>query len=195
MALKTRNWMFLVYPESAPKNWRQLLEETGLPFAISPLHDKDIDITEEGEFPKKPHYHVLVYYEGPTTYNNVKNNLTDLVKGTIPKRVESLKGQYEYHIHKNNPEKYQYDDRLREFINGFDKGKVNELTATQIKQIVRDLTTFIIDNDIYEYCDLISCLHNAHLYELEDVANSKTLFLSTFITSRRNKRKYSSNED
>lgn len=32
-----------MYPESMPKNWREILQKTGCPIAISPLHDKDIN--------------------------------------------------------------------------------------------------------------------------------------------------------
>ena len=40
MSLKGRNWAFVMYPESMPQNWFERLEKTGLPFAISPLHNK-----------------------------------------------------------------------------------------------------------------------------------------------------------
>ena len=210
MATKSSRWMFCVYLDSAPINWRTILEETGLPFAISPLHDKDLELCQTDEdfnkpdlvekggemyYYKKAHYHVLTYYDGPTTYKNVLDNLCKPLNATIPKKVESLKGMYEYHIHKNNPEKYQYDDRLREFINGFDKDKVDELTATQIKALKRELTEFIINNDIIEYSDLIEVLHSSNMINLEDVANSHTMYLNTFITSRRNKKKDSTSEN
>lgn len=38
---KTRNFAFLLYPESLPDNWKAELEAIGVPMAISPLHDKD----------------------------------------------------------------------------------------------------------------------------------------------------------
>lgn len=194
MSLKARNWSFLVYPDSAPIGWVKILEESGLPFAISPLHDSDLwDEIDElhnpehkcGE-PKKAHYHVLTYFDGPTSYNNVLNNLAKPVGANVVKKVDSLKGMYEYHIHKNNKEKFQYDDRLRILLNGFDTEKVNELTATQVHVIIRSLIDFIIDNDITEYSDLIICLHNSDLIQMEQVATTHTIFLNTFISSRRN---------
>lgn len=39
---KGRDWTFIVYPESAPENWREILDETHLRWIESPLHDKDI---------------------------------------------------------------------------------------------------------------------------------------------------------
>ena len=38
---RVRNWSWIVYPESAPENWKQLLDETGEKWIESPLHDKD----------------------------------------------------------------------------------------------------------------------------------------------------------
>ena len=38
--VKKRNWAFVLYPESAPENWREELQKTGLQCAISPLHDR-----------------------------------------------------------------------------------------------------------------------------------------------------------
>lgn len=41
--LKKRNWAFIVYPESAPADWKERLQAKGLQCAISPLHDKDLN--------------------------------------------------------------------------------------------------------------------------------------------------------
>ena len=48
---KERYWSFILYPESAPENWKEILQETGLQIAISPLHAKYIN--PDGEL-KKP---------------------------------------------------------------------------------------------------------------------------------------------
>ena len=58
----TRNTYYatIVYPESAPSDWMNILEEQHIQALISPLHDKDID--KEGN-PKKPHYHVVLIFE------------------------------------------------------------------------------------------------------------------------------------
>lgn len=142
---KGRAWAFVMYPESMPSNYYELLEQTGLPFAISPLHDKDLDPTGQ---PKKPHYHVMCYYDNTTTKKNVKENVCDLVNGTIPIKLESMRGMYRYHLHLDNPDKYQYGDRDRTFINCFEVSKVSELTSTEVTKIIKDLQSLILDNDI-----------------------------------------------
>ena len=41
--VKGRDWTFIVYPESAPSNWRDTLNKTHLRWIESPLHDKDVN--------------------------------------------------------------------------------------------------------------------------------------------------------
>ena len=37
-----RVWMFVFYEDSACDGWRDEADELGLPFLVSPLHDKDV---------------------------------------------------------------------------------------------------------------------------------------------------------
>lgn len=183
--IKARYWACVGYPESLPSDWQEKLRETGLQIAISPLHDRDLNPTGEE---KKEHYHIIFAYEGPTTYNNVKN-LCDTFNMTIPIKLESVKGMYRYHLHLDNPEKFQYDDRDRILINGFDSSLVNELTKTEIDKCKKEIISFIIDNDIREYSDLLEILMKNDLTNLLTVATSYTILFHTFISSRRNKLK------
>ena len=106
MNKKARYWTFVAYPESLTTDLKTFLDDNCLIYAISPLHDKDIDITGE---PKKPHYHVLLEFPGPTTYKNVKENITDELKQPIPKPIMTIRGAYRYLCHLDNPEKAQYN--------------------------------------------------------------------------------------
>lgn len=186
MALKGRNWAFVMYPESMPDDWFDRLQMTGLPFAISPLHDKDLNPTGEE---KKPHYHVICYYENSTTQKAVKELVCDLVNATLPIKLESMQGMYRYHIHQDNPEKYQYDDRDRSFINGFDVSKVESLTYTEVSKLLQSIQKFIVNEHITEYSDLLDILLDSNEFNMWDVARNHTLFLNSYITSRRYKTK------
>lgn len=176
---KGRIWASVGYPESLPTDWLDRLVDTGLQIAISPLHDKDFDPTGET---KKPHYHIIFNYDGPTTYNHVKE-LCYSLNMTIPIKLESLRGMYRYHLHLDNPDKYQYDDRDRKLLNGFDVSSVNSLTQTEINKILTELVQIIEDNNIFEYRDLIYNLLDSP--NLRDVAYSHTIFLNTYIKSKR----------
>ena len=179
---KGRNWAFVVYPDSLPSDYEEIIINTGLPMAFSPLHDKDVNPTGES---KKPHYHVICYYENTTTFKNVKENVTTLLNGTIPIKLESMVGMYRYHLHLDNPEKFQYDDRFRTFYNGFDVSKVDSLSYTEVSKTLRDIQQFIIDNSILEYSDLLDILNDNELFIMWNVAKDHTLFLKSYIDSRR----------
>ena len=185
--VKKRNWAFVLYPESAPLDWREQLQLTGLQCAISPLHDKDIN--PDGEV-KKSHYHIIIVYEGPTSYNVVKS-LTDRLNQPIPQPLEQVRGYYRYLTHKDNPEKYQYEDKFITTINGFNISNYVELTKSEISKIKSEIIDFIQDNDILEYSDLIDYLKQFERTDCLDIATNHTLFFNTYISSRRNKIKTS----
>ena len=67
---RTRNYATVVYPESAPDNWKDILSQLFVPAFISPLHDSDLNPT--GEI-KKPHYHVMLMFEGVKTKEQVQS--------------------------------------------------------------------------------------------------------------------------
>lgn len=178
---KGRIWACVAYPESLPTNWIELLQETGLQIAISPLHDKDLNPTGEV---KKAHYHIIFNYDGPTTQKHVKD-LCDSLNMTIPIKLESLRGMYRYHIHLDNPEKYQYDDRDRILLGGFDPSSVNSLTKTEVDKFIQEILNFIEDNNILEYRDLIFNLRDYPNMCL--VACTHTILFNTYIKSKRHK--------
>ena len=95
---RTRNWTFIVYPESAPQNWRSIIDEDHVQWIESPLHDKDVN--PDGE-KKKAHWHILIMYDGPKSYDQIKS-LTDKLNSPIPKAVASARGLVRYMIHINN---------------------------------------------------------------------------------------------
>lgn len=183
---KNRNWTFLVYPDSAPNNWFELLQDTGLPFAVSPLHDKDENPTGDQ---KKPHYHVVVCFPGPTTFNKVNNDICAMLNSPIPKRVLSIVGIYRYFTHQDNPEKYQYSDTDIRVSNGFDIGEYNALTTSQVILLMKNIQKLIKDKKINEYADLMDLLFADDLIDLYHIASTHTLFFDRYLSSLRNKQK------
>lgn len=183
--VKKRNWGMVLYPESAPENWRELLQQTGLPIAISPLHDKDVDPTGE---PKKAHHHIILCYPGPQTFNAVKTLCSGLNQ-PIPIALDSVRGNYRYFTHMDNPDKYQYDPAEITVLNGFSIMDFVELTKSEVIRIKTDLQGFIRDQNIEEYADLMDALLDGGNMDYYDVASSNTFFFEKYISSRRNKAK------
>ena len=102
---------------------------------------------------------------------------------TIPIKLESLRGMYRYHIHIDNPEKYQYNDNERILLNGFDKSSVDSLTETQVDLLQNELIDFVVDNNITEYSKLILELKRNEMFDLLKVAKKSTIFFVSFIKS------------
>lgn len=182
MNSKTRHWTFIVYPDHIIPNWIDFLIETGLPFSISPLHDHDIN--PDGTI-KKFHYHVIVCFDGPTTYKNVKENICDSIGATIPKRVLSLRGIYRYLTHEDNPEKYHYD---RNQIAEYNNFKL-DLTDTEINMIKIKIIDTINDMKIDSYSSLINYYINSGEYDQFNVVSNHVYFFSKYIDSN-NKTNY-----
>lgn len=101
-----RNFATVVYPDSdnTPEDWLSVLQDWKTPVLVSPFHDQDVNVTGE---PKKPHYHVLIMFEGMKSQDQVRE-LFDQVGGVGLETVNSLRGYARYLCHLDNPDKHQY---------------------------------------------------------------------------------------
>ena len=102
---RTRNYATVVYPESAPDNWKSILAEHFIPAFISPLHENDINPTGE---PKKPHYHVILMFDSVKTIEQARE-VFSTINGVGCEVVKSIRGYARYLCHLDNPEKAQHD--------------------------------------------------------------------------------------
>lgn len=183
--LKKRYWTFVLYPESAPQNWKELLQRTGLEIAISPLHDKDKNPTGEV---KKAHYHIILCYNAPTTGNNVKALVDDLNQ-PIPLPIDSVRGLYRYLTHKDNPEKYQYNEKEIQVLNGFNIRDYADLSSADKSAIKLELTKFIKESDIMEYSDFMDRVIELDKPDYFFIASTNTVYFNAYLISKRNKLK------
>lgn len=187
--VKKRVWTCVVYPDSLPADWIDLLKQSGLKCAISPLHDRDynpIADTADQKEPKKPHYHLILVYGSPTTYNNVCKFSQGVLRGTIPQPLESVEGMYRYFTHKDNPEKAQYDEKDIQSFNGFNIYDFVDIKKTEVLKIKQELQDLIIAQNFVEYCDFIDYVRFNEDMGHYDVATSNTIFFEKYIASRRN---------
>lgn len=175
---RTRNYACVVYPESAPENWRAIAAESKIPMFISPLHDKDINPTGE---PKKPHYHVMVMYDGPKTKEQAEA-FFKTIGGVGCEPINSVRGYARYLKHLDNPEKHQYTDDV-ECYGGADYIQAIGTAADKLKGI-REMITWIQENDIIcfaELCDYAS-INRSDWFDI--LVNSGSYFIKEYIKSR-----------
>lgn len=201
--VKKRNWGFFVYPTkeqlqalgsnsdydgwdgygTAPDDWIEQLKLSGLQFAISPLHDKDKHEDGSGRT-KKPHFHVIVVYGSPTTFNNVKR-LTDKFNAPIPQDLEQVRGYYRYLTHKDSPDKFQYDEKDIITGGGFNIADFVEITKSEVNQIKFELLNLIREKRLCEYKEFMDYIQDNMDKIYFDIASSHTIFFNTYLKSAR----------
>lgn len=148
---RSKNWVIIVYPESLPENWEQLLRDLKVDIIISPLHDKDKN--PDGTL-KKPHYHVVLMFSSNKSFAQVK----DLVKPLncpAPQKVASIKGQVRYLVHIDNPEKAQYNQTDIKVIGSVDLARYFKFTENDRHNHIAEMIDFIDEQGIMEFNKLL----------------------------------------
>ena len=125
-------------------------------------HDKDMyDGTTEL---KKPHYHVILYFDNPKYLSSLSDELK--LKPNYIKTDQLRKG-LEYLIHKNNPEKFQYsvdevygplkDNLLAYLSNSVSNEKTSTLFLFQIIDSfdgpikLEELIPIVLQNNLWSF--------------------------------------------
>lgn len=181
---RTRNWTFVAYPESAPQNWRDILDDEHIQWIESPLHDKDINADGEA---KKPHWHILVMFEGKKSFEQVKE-LTEKIHATIPQKCASAKGLVRYMAHLDNPEKVQYDRGSIIGHGGADVSEYLKPTSSSRYQLISEMRQWINETDCVEFCDLFDYAAENHFDDwFPLLCDNSAYIMGEFIKSRRNR--------
>ena len=192
---KGRHFWFVIYPTeawikancpnctydgregwgTAPDDWQEQLQQTGLAFCVSPLHW--LDVNPDGHT-KKPHWHVIVSWGNTTTYKSARA-LCDILHSPRPILLRNVTGAYRYHQHLDNPEKYQYTE-LSKAVNGWER----PLDMNEVNRIKGEIFDMIFNEDITEYAELtVECMLMGPEYF--DVVSSHTHFFDKLCTSYR----------
>lgn len=180
-----RNWTFIIYPDSLPKNWKEILSQE--PVAVSPLHDRDVNA--DGEI-KKAHYHVVLSYQGNKSFEQI-DEIARSLKAPVPQRVNSLTGAVRYLTHIDNPEKFQYESKDIITFGGFDIEKCLALSTGDKRAMLREMIFFIQEKNIIHLVDFTDyCLsEEAPVGWFELLTERNTLFIKEYIKSNWQKNK------
>lgn len=179
--MKSKYWTFLMYPDSMPENWKEIIEKWFIPVAVSPIHNKDIE--KDGSI-KKPHYHVVIYYVNTTTYNKIKSMIEPLgAKYAEP--VISFEGMYDYLTHKRNPEKAQYNEEEITKINFNDIKELTGYSESEIEEIKRSIIEIINNKKIFEFKQIYDYCNKNQLYQCTNILSHCTIFFEAYLKSKR----------
>lgn len=184
---RTRNWTFIVYPESAPENWIEILNGEQVPFAVSPLHDKDVNA--DGEV-KKPHWHVMLMFSGKKSFTQIKE-ITDKLNSPVPQKVNSTKAMARYFVHLDNPEKYQY---RKEDIRVYGGAEIKQHLTSASEQKnerydgIREMCKFVDEHGIIEFSDLMAYAMDNKAEWFELLCDNSAYVMGAYIKSRRHQK-------
>lgn len=176
---RTRNFACVVYPESAPADWQEILSEQFVPAFISPLHDKDIN---PGGEQKKPHYHVMVMFEGKKSTDQVMA-IFNTIGGVGCEKINSMRGYARYLCHLDNPEKQQYSpEHVRSFC-GADYNNVIGLVTDKYKAI-GEMIDYCEENNIVSYSELLKYCRMEHFDWFRTLCDNGTVVMKEYLKSK-----------
>ena len=181
---RTRTWATVVYPESCVDKWQEVLAGECVPAIISPLHDKDIN---PDRTPKKPHWHVMFMYAGPKSQQQV-SDLCGKIGAILPIPIQDARSMARYFVHKDNPSKYQYDEKDIVCLSGADYYELT-LTSKDRYDTLSEIITYLKDKKVLYYNDLLDyCLDSDNIRWFK-VCCDNTVLLRGYCVSASTKKK------
>lgn len=148
---RTRNWTCVVYPDSAPENWRDFLDDLHIEWVESPLHEFDVNPTGEC---KKAHWHVLLMFGGVKTYDQVREAI-DPLNCPRPERCHNAKSMVRYMAHLDNPDKHQYSISDIKAHGGVDLAELLRPSSSERYTMIKEMCTYVKEKHIVEFQDLM----------------------------------------
>lgn len=176
---RTRNWACVVYPESAPENWLDIIANEKAPFYISPLHDKDIDPQKQ---PKKPHYHVIYAPENKKSEKQIME-VFESFGGVGIEPVNSLRGYARYLCHLDNPEKAKYSPDDVICFGGADYNSVVSLPTDKYKA-VSEMMAYCDENGVYSFSDLCDYARDHRFDWFRLLCDSSAIIMKEYLKSK-----------
>lgn len=179
-------WSCIVYPESAPDNWRDILDDLHLEWIESPLHDQDLNAT--GEL-KKAHWHVLILFGSVKSYDQVKE-LTEALNCPSPQKCHNSRALVRYMAHIDNPDKAQYNVSDIVGHGGVDISELLKPSSSERYSLIREMIEFVKSAEIIEYQDLMDyAAENRFDDWFPLLCDNSTIVINSYIKSSRHRKK------
>lgn len=176
---RTRNFATVVYKESAPENWREILEQEFVPAFISPYHDNDINANGES---KKPHWHVLIMFDSVKTTEQAKE-VFNKIGGVGCEKVNSLRGYARYLCHLDNPDKAQYNTTEVISLCGADYQDIISLASDKYK-VIEEMIDFCEKYNINSFYLLSKYAFKNNDSWKKALADNSSVFMREYLKSK-----------
>lgn len=180
---RARAWSFIGYPgDSLPAHYASILsDEMHLCWCESPVHDSDLN--GDGS-EKKKHIHFLLTFEGMKSFDQIVE-ITDRLHCPIPQVCRNIRSLVRYFIHLDNPDKAQYKVEDIKCHGGFEVEEYFRKSNSQYRDVLKEILSFCVDNNISEFCELVELVFALGNDEWIDIiTNRNTVFLSQYLKSK-----------
>jgi Plasmid replication protein len=182
---RTKTWTLVIYPESTPANWRDVIDEHHIPWFESPLHDRDLTATGEV---KKPHWHILLMFGTLKSYDQVKE-LTEALNGPRPEKCHDARALVRYMAHLDDPNKAQYSKDEIIPHGGADLSEMFRPSHSELYAIIDEMRLFIIEKGLTEFEDIFNYAAEQEKDRWFPVLCGSGMYvMKFFLSSRRHRR-------
>ena len=177
---RSRNWTFLGYEDSLPKDYQNLMENLKIQVVESPWHCDDVNANGEK---KKNHKHFVLMYSSVKSYEQVIEDIK-CFNGTIPQQVSDTRGMVRYLIHIDNPSKAQYKMEDMKLYGGVDiepyfKREQEELEQEDLISIFK----IIKENEFMEFFEFMDWLIANGRNDLIKIVRKNTYMINSYLKS------------
>lgn len=184
--VRARSWTCVVYPDSAPNDWRSILDDLHIPWVESPLHDKDVN--PDGEV-KKSHWHIMLLFDSKKSYAQIKE-ITSLINSPNPQKVANSRSMVRYFVHMDNPEKYQYDKSLIIPHGGAEIDRYLSATTTERYDLISEMMDFIDESNVVEMEDMLKYARKERFSDwFPLLCDNSAYIIGQYIKSKRHSQK------
>ncbi len=180
---KARAWTFIIYEDSTDiENFKSQIDKEGQKGlkALYIRHDKDKnpDGTD-----KKIHWHIIIIWENPTTYNNALKVAQGLADVKYIEAIRDLVGASRYLTHQDNPEKYQYSKDEVMTIGDIEYTEV--ITSSRNDRVeVKRMTLYIQENEIINFDEFAYLCISENIEWLRILSERNTHYFRSLIQSQ-----------
>lgn len=182
---RTRNWTFVLYEDSAPDNWREILDDLHIEWIESPWHDNDVNA--DG-LPKKKHKHIALLFGGVKSYEQVKE-VSDKLNSPIPQRCHNVKSMVRYMAHLDNPEKAQYSVSDIKAHGGVDLAELLRPSSSERYTLLREMIDYVRFAGVTEFQDLVDYASSERFDDwFPLLCDNSSYFIGQYIKSQRHRK-------
>lgn len=183
MSDRSNLWTFVGYPgDSLPENYQQIINSWHISVLESPQHDLDLNADDTE---KKNHIHFMIYFgKGANKSYDQVRFYSDQLHAASPEIVNNRNAMTRYFIHRDNPEKHQYDiTDLRSYA-GFEYMDAFSTWTSEIF-LAKKIQSLILEYNVYNFVDLVELVDREGDLELyKYISRNSTQFVQSLLNGQ-----------